>query len=117
MRVFCDTSVLVAAVLQAHVHHAPARAALNRIQRGDDTGHAFAHALVETFSVLSRMPTRPKLEPEDVLDILESGIIPHFVFVTLGSADEPNRRAGVVPAEGFLRNFAPWRLRCSNAVR
>lgn len=87
MRVFCDTSVLVAAVLQMHVHHAPARAGLSRIRNGDDTGHATAHALAETFSVLSRMPTKPKLEPEDVLEILETGIIPHFVFATLAPED------------------------------
>jgi predicted nucleic acid-binding protein len=87
MRVFCDTSVLVAAALQGHVHHRAAAAALGRIRGGDDTGHASAHALAETFSALSRLPTKPKLEPEDALDILEQDVIPYFVFVALQAQD------------------------------
>lgn len=87
MRVFCDTSVLIASVLQDHVHHKPAAAALSRIRQGDDIGHASAHALAETFSVLSRMPTEPKLQPADVLDILENDILPHFLLVALPPED------------------------------
>lgn len=89
MKIFCDTSVLVAASLQTHLHHEPAKAALLRIRQGHDEGYACAHALAETFSVLSRMPTKPKLLPEDVLDILKQGIIPHFIFVALQSEDYP----------------------------
>ena len=89
MKVFCDTSVLVAACLRTHVHHSPAQAALSRIHKGEDAGYASAHALAETFSVLSRMPTKPKLVPADVLDILEQDIIPHFTFVALASDDYP----------------------------
>lgn len=83
MKIFCDTSVLVAASLQTHLQHEPAKAALLRIRQGHDEGYACAHALAETFSVLSRMPTKPKLLPEDVLDILKQDIIPYFVFVAL----------------------------------
>ena len=89
MKVFCDTSVLVAGSLEAHIHHAPARAALERIARGEDRGHCSAHTLAETFSVLSRMPTTPKLQPQDVLAILEKNIFPHFVLVAPASADYP----------------------------
>lgn len=87
MRVFCDTSALVAVALKTHSHHASAKAALDRVRRGDDTGFASAHTLAETFSVLSRMPTKPRLKPEDVLDLLERDIIPHFVFVALQPPD------------------------------
>ncbi|MGO8678770.1 MAG: type II toxin-antitoxin system VapC family toxin [Limisphaerales bacterium] len=89
MRVFCDTSVLVAVALRTHSHHVSAKAALDRVRRGDDIGFASAHTLAETFSVLSRMPTKPKLEPQDVLDLLERDIIPHFVFVALQPRDYP----------------------------
>jgi len=62
---------------------------LDRIRRGDDTGFTSAPALAETFSVLSRMPTKPRLEPQDVLDLLERNIIPHFVVVALDAQDYP----------------------------
>ncbi len=89
MRVYCDTSVLVAASLRAHLHHASARASLFRIHRREDIGYASSHTLAETFSVLSRMPTQPKLKSEDVLDILEGDITPHFVFVPPQPEDYP----------------------------
>ena len=89
MNVFCDTTVLVAASLQAHPHHAPAKAALERICRGDDAGFTSGHCLAETFSVLSRMPTVPKLTPQDVLAILETNVLPHFTFLVLAPADYP----------------------------
>jgi len=90
MRVFCDTNVLVAAALEAHFHHRPAHAVLERISRRDDIGFISAHSLAETFSVLSRMPTVPKLTAQDVLTILEKNIIPHFTLVTLAAADYLN---------------------------
>ena len=89
MKVFCDTSVLVAGSLEAHVHHAPARAALERIARAEDTGYCSAHTLAETYSVLARMPTNPKLQPQDVLAILEKNIFPHFILTTPATEDYP----------------------------
>ena len=90
MNVFCDTSVLVAASLQAHSHHRAAKAVLQSIARGNDTGYASGHSLAETFSVLSRMPTVPKLTPGDVLAILEQNIFPHFNLVALAVVDYPD---------------------------
>jgi predicted nucleic acid-binding protein len=87
MNIFCDTTVLVAASLEPHVHHAPAKAALERICHGYDAGFTAAHCLAETFSVLSRMPTVPKLTPQDVLAILEANVIPHFELIVLAPAD------------------------------
>jgi predicted nucleic acid-binding protein len=87
MRVFCDTSVFVAASLEAHIHHPQAKAVLERIANGIDCEHCSAHTLAETFSVLARMPTIPKLQPLDVLAILERNIFPHFLPVTLVAAD------------------------------
>ena len=89
MRVFCDTSVLVAASVEVHVHHGLARAVLERIRDGDDIGHTSAHALAEMFSVLTRMPTTPKLQSQDVLAILERNILPHFVLAVPASEDHP----------------------------
>jgi predicted nucleic acid-binding protein len=62
---------------------------LEGILRGDDIGHCSAHTLAETFSVLARMPTKPKLHPADVLAILEKHIFPYFILVSLAPADYP----------------------------
>lgn len=86
MKIFCDTSVLVAASVDNHPHHPEADAVLNRIYAGEDSGHASAHTLAETFSVLSRMPSQPKLDSQVALKILED-LIPHFTFVPLAVDD------------------------------
>lgn len=89
MKVFCDTSVLVASALTGHPRHREGKLALDRIRAGEDAGFASAHTLAETFAVLSRMPTRPKLDPESVLDILEADFIPHLTFIGLPATDYP----------------------------
>ena len=87
MKVFLDTSVLVASVLKTHPHHREGRSALDCVRAGEDAGFASAHTLAETFSVLSRLPTKPKLDPESVLDILETDFIPHLSFIGLPATD------------------------------
>lgn len=87
MNVFCDTSVLVAGSLEDHVDFARADHVLSRIERGDDIGFASAHTLAEAFAVLSRMPTTPKLLPQDVLAMLQNDLIPHFTFMALQPHD------------------------------
>lgn len=87
MNVFCDTSVLIAASLEAHQMHERARLVLERIKNREDIGHCSAHSLAETFSVLARMPTSPKLQPSDVLAILERNVFPTFVVIGLEPTD------------------------------
>ncbi len=53
-------------------------------------GFTSGHCLAEVFSVLSRMPTAPKLTPQDELAILETNIIPHFTLLVLAPADYPH---------------------------
>jgi predicted nucleic acid-binding protein len=87
MNVFCDSSVFVAASLENHPHHEQAFALLLSLREQQNRGFTSAHALIETFSVLSRMPTNPKLKPEDVLQILEANVIPYFTLVVVSSDD------------------------------
>ena len=89
MRVFCDTSVLVASVLKTHPRHLESRVPIDRIRAGVDAGFASAHTLAETFSVLSRLPTKPKLDPESVLDIIETDFLPHLSFIGVPAIDYP----------------------------
>lgn len=55
----CDTSVLVPALIQWHPSHADARAALARVTQLP------AHGVLETFSVLTRLPTPHRLSARD----------------------------------------------------
>lgn len=53
-----DTSVIVAAFASWHQHHGPARVAL------DETSATIAHCLLESYSVLTRLPAPHRVAPD-----------------------------------------------------
>ena len=74
-------------LLDAHPDFPRADGAVTRIARGEDSGFASAHTLAETFAVLSRIPSTPRLQPADVLQLMETEFIPRFVFLALHIED------------------------------
>jgi predicted nucleic acid-binding protein len=71
MRVLLDTSCLVAAALAQHEHH---RATVADLARRRTAGHTFvmaAHALLEAYAVLTRLPPPHRLAPADALAVLD----------------------------------------------
>jgi predicted nucleic acid-binding protein len=63
MKLAIDTSVLVAGVLASHVHYDRAAVWLQALASGHHAGFATAHALNETYSVLTRIPCAPRIFP------------------------------------------------------
>jgi predicted nucleic acid-binding protein len=71
MRVLVDTSCLVAAALTQHEHH---RATIDDLSRRRASGHRLlvaAHALLESYAVLTRLPAPHRLAPADAWAILD----------------------------------------------
>lgn len=87
MRLYFDTSVLVASALKAHVHHTAARLAIEQVLEGSHRGYVAAHGLAEFYAVLTRMPTAPPVYPGEVWQMIEANILPHFTLVTLGAKE------------------------------
>jgi len=87
MRVFLDTSVLVAAVVQNHEDHARAYAVLDRIQSGTDEGFICAHSLAEMYSVLTKLPLPYRHAPEQALLSIEENVLKHFKVASLTGID------------------------------
>ncbi|MCP4663819.1 MAG: type II toxin-antitoxin system VapC family toxin [bacterium] len=71
MRVAFDTSVLVSALFEAHPHHQRAQPWLQAVAEGTLEGIFSRHALAETWSVLTRLPLRPRLSGREALQVLE----------------------------------------------
>ncbi len=59
MRLYFDTSVLVAFAVQGHAHHAAAYTALEQMVRGRHHGYVSSHGLAEVYAVLTRTPFTP----------------------------------------------------------
>lgn len=85
MRVFLDTSVLVAASESCHPHHAQAMPVLQRVARGEDEGFIGVHSIAETYAALTRLPVQPRIHPSEAGRIIRENILQHFKLV---SADE-----------------------------
>jgi predicted nucleic acid-binding protein len=87
MRVLFDTSVLVAAMLQAHPQHALAFPWLDRGRRGALTFLVAAHSLAEVYAVLSSYPTRPRLGPSLAARLVRENIRASARVITLSARD------------------------------
>jgi len=86
MKVFCDTSVLVAASIRQHPHYVRARPVLEEVASGRVKGVMSTHSLAELYSALTLIPVLPRLQPSQVRDIIETNVRRHFEFVPLTSA-------------------------------
>lgn len=74
MTVAADTSVLVAAFASWHEHHDVAFAAIRRLDA------VVAHCLLETYSVLTRLPAPHRMTPDVVSRYLEASFSGHRVL-------------------------------------
>ena len=87
MKVFLDTSVLVASVVQKHESHARAHAVLDRVQNGEDEGFVSAHSLAEMYAVLTKSPLPFRHSPEQALLSIEENVLKHFKIMGLTASD------------------------------
>ena len=87
MKVFFDTSVLVAVAVAHHPHHAAALAVYRQASNGRNTGVVTAHALAETYSTLTRLPLSPMIHPTEALRFIKESILGHCEVVSLHERD------------------------------
>ncbi len=87
MKVFLDTSVVVASVVQEHENHARAYAVLDRVQNGEDEGFVSAHSLAEIYCVLTKSPPPFRHSPEQALLSIEENVLKHFKVMGLTASD------------------------------
>jgi predicted nucleic acid-binding protein len=71
MRVVIDTNCLVAAALPQHEHHETTMADLTRRRAAGQTFVMAAHAVVEAYAVLTRLPPPHRLAPADAMAVLD----------------------------------------------
>ena len=84
MKEFFDTSVLTAAFRSEHVHHVPS---LKRFAVAEKKHSACGmHSLAEVYSVMTSMPVRPMIPPEQALLFVEE-IRKRLTLVSLSSEE------------------------------
>jgi predicted nucleic acid-binding protein len=85
--IFFDTTVLVAASAQSHLHYVQARSALLRVAAGKDKGYMGLHSIAELFAALTRLPVEPRIHLVEAARIITDNILRHFEVVSIGKDD------------------------------
>ncbi len=116
MKVFFDTSVLVAALVREHPRHERAFDRLRRVRSGPDAMLTSGHTLEELFAVLTTLPVSPRIAPGAAARLIGESVETHAEIVTLTAADyrETVRRLGDLGLSGGIIYDA---LACCAAVR
>lgn len=87
MKVLLDTSVLVAALVEAHPRHAQAFPWLQRMRSADVQAVIAAHSIAEIFAMLTLLPLRPPIAPSAAWTLVEQSVLPFVETVDLSSSE------------------------------
>lgn len=87
MKIFFDTSLLVAAVIEGHPAHALALPWLQRIKAKAVDGVVAAHSLAEMYAILTRLPVRPPIPPDIAREVIKANVLDTCEVVSLATAD------------------------------
>ena len=90
MKIFFDTSVLVAAFVNAHPRHANCLPWLQKVKKKEIEGIISVHSLIETYSILTKLPLSPRINPALALSLIKENILEDFELVTYGKKDYIN---------------------------
>jgi len=87
MKVLFDTSVLIAAIVEAHPRHPESLLWLRKCQEGEISLLVSSHTLAELYAVLTALPVRPKITPAVALRIIENDVIKLADVITLNKSE------------------------------
>lgn len=87
MKVMLDTSTLVAGMLTDHVHYPAAHLWLARATAGAFDYLVSSHSVAEVYSVLTRIPRRPRISSSDAWRMVRDNITAHAHLVSIGGSE------------------------------
>lgn len=87
MKVLLDTSVLVAAMVEAHPDHERALPWLQRAKRGELAAIVVSHMLAELYSILTTLPVQPRISPSTAWHLIQENILSSLEVVALSKND------------------------------
>jgi len=83
MKVLLDTSVLVAAMVEAHPDHERALPWLQRAKRKEVTAVVASHTLAELYAILTRLPLQPQISPVVAWQLIRENVLAALEVVPL----------------------------------
>ena len=99
--IFLDTSVLIPAFIESHPNHRICGVLMKKILSDKLKGVTSSHAVLEFYSVLTKLPLKPRVLSNTASEIIETNIYPHFKIVSLSESEY-----STVIAKGARHNIA-----------
>lgn len=87
MKTLFDSSVLIAAFVEAHPKHKSALSALIKAKNKEFELFVSAHTILEIYSVLTSAPFKPKITSEIAKQLIKNNIKPFAKIVYLSDKD------------------------------
>lgn len=87
MKILFDTSVLVAAMVEAHPMYSRAFPWLERAKGGEFEYLAASHSLAELYAVLTVLPVKPRISPGTALHLVHENVETCARIISLSVAD------------------------------
>ncbi len=81
MKILLDTSVLIAAMVEAHPNHDRALMWLKRARQDDISAYIAAHTLAELYAVLTRLPVQPRISSATALQLIQENVVSVFEII------------------------------------
>lgn len=87
MKILFDTSVLIASFIKSHSSHELALKWYKKVINNKVKLYVSAHSIAETYSVLTKYPTSPRIRPNDAKRLINDNIKPHAKIISLSAND------------------------------
>jgi predicted nucleic acid-binding protein len=87
LKVFFDTSVLIAAFISAHPKHENSLPWLQKVKKKEIEGMISAYSLLESYSILTTLPLSPKIYPFLAIELIKKNVIESFEIIEYSSDD------------------------------
>jgi predicted nucleic acid-binding protein len=87
MKTLFDTSVLIAAIVEAHPMHIRALPWLQRAEAGKIDFLVASHTLAELYAVLTTLPLKPRISPSTAWRLVHDNIETSAKIISLSSSD------------------------------
>ena len=87
MKVLFDTSVIVAATIEAHPKHKVSLPWLQKVKKGEVEGIISSHTLIELYFVFTSLPISPRISPAAAWQLIRENVIKNFEIITYTKND------------------------------
>jgi len=87
LKVFFDTSVLIAAFVMAHPEHENSLPWLQKVKKKEIVGVISVHSLLESYSILTTLPLSPKIHPSLAVNLIKENVISNFEIIKYNTDD------------------------------